>query len=48
MHRSRPSCATWPRTSIAGSNAVVVNLLFGGLLLAWADHAARAGWGLFS
>ncbi len=34
--------------SIAGSNAVVVNLVFGGLLLAWADHATTAGWGLFS
>jgi sterol desaturase/sphingolipid hydroxylase (fatty acid hydroxylase superfamily) len=34
--------------AIAGSNAVVVNLVFGGLLLAWADHATTAGWGLFS
>lgn len=34
--------------AIAGSNAAVVNLAFGGLLLVWADRAASAGWGLCS
>ena len=32
--------------TIGGSNAVIVNLLLGGLLLAWSDRADRAGWGL--
>jgi len=34
--------------TIAGSNAVIVNLLFGGLLLAWAQRAPSEGWGMLS
>jgi len=33
---------------VAGTNAVAVNLVFGGLLLLWAGLASDAGWGLFA
>jgi len=33
---------------VAGTNAVAVNLVFGGLLLLWAGRVSDAGWGLFA
>lgn len=32
--------------AIAGSNAVVINVLFGGVLVAWSQRADTEGWGL--
>ena len=32
---------------VAGTNAVAVNVVFGGLLLVWASRVTEMGWGLF-